>query len=144
MYSNEKAHAYSRRDDDMIHIKFKNLEKSEMAREAVHERIEILVDKFTDLNESKIQVTLEMENSPTQAGPDLFKVKLHVSRGRYDGITCEKSDSNLYVALAEVVDHMLEALNRFGDKARVKERRNARQIVKEVEQNLDTREKKFG
>lgn len=128
----------------MIHIKFKNLEKSEMAREAVQERIEILVDKFPDLNESKTQVTLEMENSPTQAGPDLFKVKIHMSRGRYDGITCEKSDSNLYVALAEVVDHMLEALNRFGDKARVKERKNARQIVKEVEQNLDTREQKFG
>jgi len=128
----------------MIHVKFKNLEKSEMAREVVQERIDILIGKFPDLNRSKVQVTLEMENSPTQAGPDLFKVKLHVSRGRYDGITCEKSDSNLYVALAEVVDHMLEALNRFGDKARVKERRNARQIAKQVEQRFDTREQKFG
>lgn len=139
MYSNEKTNAYGRRDDDMINIKFKNLEKSEMARQAVQERIEIFVDKFPDLNESKIQITLEMENSPTQAGPDLFKVKFHVARGRYDGITCEKSDSNLYVALAEVVDHMLESLNRFGDKARVKERRNARQIAREVEQNIEVR-----
>ena len=101
----------------MIQVKFKNLEKSEMAREAVHDRIESLIEKFPDMSESKIQVTLEMQNSPLQAGPDFFKVKLHLARGRYDGITVEKSDSNLYVALAEVVDHMLEVLNRYGDRS---------------------------
>lgn len=119
----------------MIQIKFKNLEKSELAREAAQERIESLVEKFSDLNESKIQVTLEMENSPKQAGPDLFKVKLHVQRGRYDGITVEKADSNLYVALAEVVDHMLEVLNRYGDKSRVTQRRKAREIEKKLKDN---------
>lgn len=128
----------------MIQIKFKNLDKSEMAREAVQERIEALIEKFEDLNESKIQVTLEMENSPLQAGPDLFKVKLHISRGRYDGITVEKSDSNLYVALAEVVDHMLEVLNRFGDRARVKERKRARELKRELENGLEFEEQKIG
>lgn len=128
----------------MIQVKFKNLDKSEMAREAVQERIEALIEKFEDLNQSKIQVTLEMENSPVQAGPDLFKVKLHVSRGRYDGITVEKSDSNLYVALAEVVDHMLEALNRFGDRARVKERKRARELTRELENGLEYEEQKIG
>ena len=122
----------------MIQIKFKNLEKSEMAKAAVHERIELLINKFPYLSESKIQVTLEMENSPLQAGPDLFKVKLHVSRGRYDGITVEKNEPSLFVALAEVSGHMLEVLNRFGDKARVKERKNARQIIKETEQEAAT------
>ncbi len=121
----------------MISIKFKNLEKSEMAREAVGERIEALVEKFPDLSQSKLQITLEMENSPTQAGPDLFKVKLHVVRGRYDGVTVEKADASLYVALAEVVDHMLEKLNRAGDRVRVKERTRARQITREAEQNYE-------
>jgi len=121
----------------MIQIKFKNLEKSEMAREVVVERVEGLVLKFPDLSESKILVTLEMENSPVQAGPDLFKIKLHVSRGRYDGITVEKSNSNIYIALAEVVDHMLEKFNRFGDKSRVKERSKARQISKELRQKKE-------
>ena len=128
----------------MIQVKFKNLDKSEMAREAVQDRIEALVEKFDDLNESKIQVTLEMENSPVQVGPDLFKVKLHVVRGRYNGITVEKSDSNLYVALAEVVGHMLEVLNRFGDRARVKERKRARNLTKEIENGLNFEEKRIG
>lgn len=122
----------------MIQIKFKNLEKSEMASDAVRERIVPLIDKFDDLSRSKIQVTLEMENSPAQAGPDLFKVKIHVSSGRYDGITVEKENANLYVALADVVDHMLEVLNRFGDRVRVKERKQARQLAKKLEREVPT------
>ena len=128
----------------MIQVKFKNLDKSEIVREAVQQRIEPLIEKFDDLSQSKIQVTLEMENSPLQAGPDLFKVKLHISKGRYDGITVEKSDSNLYVALAEVVDHMLEVLNRFGDRARVKERKKARKLIKEFESRPDFEEENIG
>lgn len=112
----------------MIQVKFKNLEKSEMVREIVHERAEALVEKFPDLMASKLQITVEMENSPLQAGPDLFKVKLYVSRGRYNGITVEKAAANLYVALAEVIDHMLEVLNRYGDRVRVKQRKRAREL----------------
>jgi ribosome-associated translation inhibitor RaiA len=125
----------------MISIKFKNLEKSEMARDAVHDRTAALVEKFPDLNQCKIQVTLQMENSPIQAGPDLFKVKFHIARGRYDGVTVEKADSSLYVALAEVVEHMLEKLNRVGDRARVKERTQARQIAREAEQKYEEKQK---
>lgn len=110
----------------MIQIKFKNLEKSELAKETVKTRIQSLVDKFEDLEKSRVLVTLEMLNSPTQAGPDLFSVKLHISRGRFNGITLTKSDPNFYRALADLIDHMLEKLNRAGDKARVKERTKAR------------------
>lgn len=113
----------------MIQIKFKNLEKSELAREAVIERVDALVDKFADLKDSRIVVTLEMQNSPVQAGPDLFSVKIFIYKGRFDGTTVTKSDSNLYKALAEMVDHMLEKLNRAGDKERVKKRTKARQFL---------------
>lgn len=126
----------------MIQVKFKNLDKSEMAKEAVEERVHALMQKFSDLKGSKIQVTLEMQNSPVQAGPDLFKVKFHISRGRYDGVTVEKSDANLYIALADVADHMLEALNRAGDRARVKERRKARELTKKIEGFLHLEDKK--
>lgn len=128
----------------MIQIKFKNLEKSELAREAARDRIEVLVDKFPDLKICKMQVTIEMENSPSQAGLDRFKVKLHIAKGRYSGIIVEKANSNFYVALAEVVDHMLEALNRSGDRVRVKERRKARQIDREVAQSFRSSEQKIG
>ncbi len=103
----------------MIAIKFKNLEKSEIVKTVVEERMDTLLEKFPDLGQSKISIQLSMENSPKQAGPDLFKVKVHISKGRYSGVTCEKSDGNLYVALAEVIDHLLECFNRHGDRNRV-------------------------
>lgn len=116
----------------MITVKFKNLKKSEMAYVAVHERLEGLIEKFPDLEKSNIQVTLEMENSPFQAGPDFFKVKVHIANSKYDGIVIEKADPNLYVALADVVDHMLENLNRSGDRVRVKSIMKARQLANRI------------
>ena len=110
----------------MIQITFKNLEKSELAKEAAFERIEAVVEKFPDLANCRIRITLEMENSPAQAGPDLFTVKVQITTGRYSGIVLKKSAPNLYAALADLVDHMLEKLNRFGDRTRVKERSKAR------------------
>lgn len=111
----------------MIHIRFKNLEKSELARQAVYDRVDVYVNKFPSLAESKIQVTLEMQNSPFQAGPDFFNVKLHIVRGKYDGVTVEKSDPNLYVALAKLAEQLQEVLNRTSDHSRVLERKKARQ-----------------
>ncbi len=128
----------------MLHVKFKNLDKSEMIDSATRQRLESLVDKFPDLSASKILVTLEMENSPFQAGPDFFKVKLHIARGRYDGIIIEKSDASIYVALAEVVDHMLEKLNRFGDRQRVQQRSKARRIARALGQISGRDDKKVG
>jgi ribosome-associated translation inhibitor RaiA len=121
----------------MIQIIFKNLEKSELAREAATERIETMIHKFPILKESRISVTLEMENSPLQAGPDLFKVKVQVSGGRYRGIRIVKSSSNLYVALAGVVELMLENLNTHGDKLRVKERSKARKYLNKLSNAME-------
>jgi ribosome-associated translation inhibitor RaiA len=73
----------------MIKITFKNLASSELAREATEERILGLVEKFEDLRKSRIQVTLEMQNSPLQAGPDLFNVKVQIVGARYAGLRIE-------------------------------------------------------
>lgn len=116
----------------MIKIKFKKLRKSEAIINTINERIEHLIEKFPNLLKSKISITVEMENSPIQAGPDLFKLKLLVSGGKYDAVTIEKCDPNLYAALADVCDHMLEALNRTGDKSRVKDRTKARKLQQEI------------
>jgi len=115
----------------MMQVIFKNLDKSEMTKAGAIERLESVMDRFPDLKESHMTVTLSMENSPSQAGPDLFTVKVHCRGGRYNNVTLEKSDSNLHVALAEVVDHFLERLNRFGDRSRVKSRNNARKLLKQ-------------
>jgi ribosome-associated translation inhibitor RaiA len=112
----------------MVKVIFKNMERSELAQKAVTERMEAVISKFPDLTNSGIAVTLEMLNSPVQAGPDLFSIKIHIHSGRYRGIRLQKSSPNLYVALADAIDHILEVLNRFGDRVRVKERHRARAL----------------
>lgn len=116
----------------MIHVKFKNLEKSQLAREIVKEKAQVLLDKYPDLSLSRIQVTLEMENSQLKAGPDLFKVKLQIMRGLYSGIFVEKKDSNLYQALSQLVEECHQVLNNFGDKIRVKQRTKERDFLKQI------------
>ncbi len=114
----------------MINIIFKNLDKSELAREAVEDRLGPIVEKFSELKKCRINVTLEMQNSPQNPGPDLFSVRAQFNAGKYRGIRVEKSAQNLYLALADVAEHLLEVLNRFGDRARIKERNKARKFKK--------------
>lgn len=117
----------------MIHIIYKNLKRSTLVKEVVTQRIQSVIERFPALKDSRIHITLEMHNSPFQARPDLFSVKVHVNDGRYRGVRLEKSAQNLYAALADVVEHTLEKLNRFGDRSRVKERGRARKIVARAE-----------
>lgn len=114
----------------MIKVVFKNLEKSELAREVAVERLQAVVERFPDLEKSEVTVTLSMQNSRLQPGPDVFTVKVYCKGGRYRGVTMEKSAGNMYTALADVVDHMLERLNRFGDRSRVRQRGRARKLVR--------------
>ncbi len=113
----------------MTQIIFKNLEASELARDAARERVQAMIEKFPDLSNARIRVTLEMKNSPKHPGPDLFAVKFHATGGKYKEVTVEKSSPNLYSALADVVDHLLEVLNRTGDRSRVRALRQARATV---------------
>jgi len=127
----------------MTTIKFKNLDASELAREAVTERMDSLMDKFPDLKSCRIVTLLEMENSPHKPGPDLFTVKVQVVNGRYRGVAIKKSDGNMYVALASVIENLLERLNRFGDRARVKNIRQARKQARSAVNNLTGSELKI-
>lgn len=114
----------------MIQIQFKNLERSELAREIVTEKIVGLFEKFADIRKSRVVVTLEMENSQFQAGPDFFNVKIRVVTGKFRGVIVSKSDSSLYKALAEVSENLLEKLSRVSDKERSRERASARKLSK--------------
>ncbi len=107
-------------------IVFRNLGKSSVAKSAVKERLGDMVEKFPRLVNHQIVVTLFMENSPAQPGPDSYGVKVLIRGSKYRDIALTKSASSLFHALAEVREHLLEVLNRFGDKCRVARRRKER------------------
>jgi len=113
----------------MVRVIFKAFDRSQLAQEAVETKIEEVATRFPDLQKSKISVSLGMENSPRQTGRDVFTVKVRVETGKYRGVILEKSAPNLYVALGDVAEHMLERLNRYSDKIRVKARHQERKIA---------------
>ena len=112
----------------MIRIIFKDLDPSELAKELAEERIQTVIERFPELAKSKIRITLSMENSPSQPGPDSFSVKVYITGGKYGSVILAKSAGSLYAALAEVVEHLLERLNRYGDRVRVKRRRKTSRL----------------
>lgn len=114
-------------------IIFKNLKRSELVKEVVLERFSATIARFPDLLSSRPTVILSMQNSPFQAGPDLFSVKFICESGRYRNLVLEKSAPNIYVALADLIEHLLERLSRFGDKERMKQRRSARKASRSIE-----------
>ncbi len=114
----------------MIHIVFKNLQESELAKEAVTQHLSNTTDRFPDLVDHRMTVNLSMDNSKFKPGPDLFKVKLYIRGKKYGGIVLEKSAMSLYTALADLSERLLERLNRHGDKQRVKSRNQARKLAK--------------
>ncbi len=107
-------------------IRFKNLHRSELAKDVVTERMSLVFLRFPELPPESTSMTLSMENSPVKAGPDLFTVKFLCMGGKYKGVIMNKSAPTLYQALADLVEHLLERLNRFGDKKRIKNLREAR------------------
>lgn len=113
-------------------IIFRNLEKSEFAKDAVEERLGDMVEKFPKLKDHRITVTLFMDNSPNQPGPDSFGVKVLIQGRMFKTISLSKTATSLYHALAEVREHLLEVLNRYGDKIRVAERNKIRRLRLEV------------
>lgn len=112
----------------MIRVVFKNMESSELTKFAVVEKLKPFMSKFPDLRAGLIHVTVEMHNSPAKAGQDLYSIKAHIHGGRYHGVRLEKSSAKLHAALSEISDHLLEKLNRYGDRIRVKQRSRERRL----------------
>jgi len=110
----------------MIQVKFKNLQSSDLIRAIAAERIHCVVSKFPQLQDKVVTVTLEMENSPAQPGPDLFSVKVHFRDRRHKSLTIKKSSTELHSALAEVADHLLESIHRFEERDRSRRRKASR------------------
>jgi hypothetical protein len=102
----------------MMRIIFRNMDRSQLAIEVISERMQSVFDKFQRLNSNDVTITLTMENSPIQAGPDLFCLKFYCNRGEFKGFAIEKRSPNLYIGLADLVDALCERLGRNAERHR--------------------------
>lgn len=108
-------------------IVFKNLEPSNLARGIVEDKLSPVFDKFPHLAHANVTVTLEMENSPAQAGPDLFNAWVVIKGTRTTAFKLKRSDTNLYRAVSQLEDALMEKLSGLHHKTVVSARLGKRQ-----------------
>jgi ribosome-associated translation inhibitor RaiA len=94
----------------MLKIVFKNMESSQLAKGIVQNRMSPIFEKFPALEGHRITLTIEMENSPRQAGPDLYTISSMVNGKTFKGVRVKKSSGNFYHATAELADALNELL----------------------------------
>jgi ribosome-associated translation inhibitor RaiA len=124
----------------MIKVTFKNLKKSNLAEKVVLEKMNLLVEKFPELEQNSIQLTLSMDNSKIQAGPDEYGIKVQIKGKKFEGLILEKRAKSLYLAMAMAYEALLELLNRRIDKIRVKSRTQLRKIKHSINSLTDENE----
>jgi len=110
----------------MVRVHFKDLDASQLAKDVLFERLHDAAVRFPELKQHRLVATLSMENSPLHRGPDVFGVKLNISGPKFKNIILEKKAANLYLAAAQMQESLLERLNRYADKKRVKSRTRQR------------------
>ncbi len=112
----------------MIKVVFKKIEQSSMTKDLVTSRIEEVMEKFPDLKNHSIKALVYADNTAVQAGPDVFGIKFMLDGKKFKKLILEKKGRNLYVALAELCDSLLERLNRRNDKDRARKRQQKQTI----------------
>jgi ribosome-associated translation inhibitor RaiA len=119
----------------MLKINLKNETKMLGSRELIQDRMNNIVSKFPELNSHKISITVSVYNSPNTAGLDEFGVKTNIT-GKIYNLTLEKRAANIGLALAQLVDGLLERINRYSDKKRTIQRAKKRKRSLEASQTL--------
>lgn len=111
-------------EDEMLKIVFKNLESSSLIRWNVQRKMNNVLAKFPSLFEHRTTLTIEMQNSPKQAGPDLFTVSSMINGKLFKNLKIKRSAGNLYVAVAKLVDGLNQLLGEENDRRYKKYKKN--------------------
>ena len=109
-----------------VQVVFQNLEKSEFVEQVVHERVEGVLNKFSDTQKGEATVYVSKEHSVDHSGPDMFRVKFLWKGLKAKPMVLVKASQNLYEATAQVVESLLENVHRRTDKARTQKRASQR------------------
>lgn len=116
----------------MMRIHFKDLAPSQLAREVTWRELGEVLDKFPEMRHHRVTITLSMLNSIKHEGPDEFQVKIFIRGPKFSNILLIRNAVNLYIAVAEVKEALLERLNRSNDKPRVQLRLLNRRFKQEM------------
>ena len=113
---------------------FKDGLQSEFVKHAMEYHMDHLQEKYPELENSEATVTLQMENSPIQAGPDAYTVKIRLSGSkRLKGISLKKTAKNFYVAVNDAFHTLTRKISNKISKRRTINRHRRRDFKHALE-----------
>lgn len=105
-------------------VHFVHLAKTKSLEDYVHEKIDPLLAKFLGKSDLVHHVRLKMENSPHQAGPDLFQCEILVQDKKLGkAVHVLESSQNMYQAIADASHRLKYLLVRYKEKTIEKAKR---------------------
>jgi ribosome-associated translation inhibitor RaiA len=104
-------------------IVFKNLSSSALIRNAIEERLSPILDKISYWRRGPVTITVERENSSTQAGPDYYTTTLMIGTGARGTIRFKEAAANLYHSIALLAGTTEFALRRSTERIKREPRR---------------------
>ena len=111
-----------------MEIQFVRLKKSSAVIEAIEDRMTPIFEKANIDYQRKVKITVAMENSPVQAGPDLFRVRMRIKTGIFRNLIVEKADMNFYKALSSLAESVSTTLQRNKGKRATRFARSKRNV----------------
>ncbi len=116
-------------------IVFKNLSSSALIRNAIQERLAPILDKIPYWRKGPVTVTVERENSPTQAGPDHYTTTLMIGTGARGTLRFKEAAENLYHSIALLAGTSEFALRRSTEKMKRKPRKTQSKWMNQRDQS---------
>jgi ribosome-associated translation inhibitor RaiA len=114
-------------------IVFKNGLESEFIKNAMNQHMEVLEEKHPELQQTDAIVTVKMDNSPLQAGPDSYTVNIRLIGGRnFRNISLHKTAQNFYSAMNAAFHVLAQKLSKKSEKKRGLIRQRRRQFKQEL------------
>ena len=115
-----------------VRVVFQNLKKSEFVKNFVTERVLAVLEKFPQNSRGKAVVYVSMENSPRQAGPDVFGVKVMLQNTVIKNFILSKKAGSLFQATSDLAEGLLETLHRQSERVLRRNRDNERRWKQET------------
>ncbi len=110
-------------------IVFKNLSSSALIRNAVQEKLAPILKKISTRRKGPVTVTVERENSSTQAGPDHYTATLMIGTGARGTLRIKEAAADLYHSIALLAGTTEFVLRRSTERIKRQSRRPSSKAV---------------
>ena len=106
----------------MVKVVFRNLANSEVMKNVIKEKVNHILSKFPNLDNSMATVIVGQGHSPTHASSDNIQIKLILTSRGFKPVVLSKEGESATAVIALLFDRLFEVVHRALERRREKTR----------------------